>query len=213
MDAVMESPDTFTQLPVAIDPTSKQITAHSSDTKLQNELDELNKLHRLLLSLDTPSQVPPPPAPVKPQRSVQIGKMRESGNASFKKGQYGDAIKMYDLGIRMASERPPWEASGLVREELSALYGNRAQAGMALQGWAEAGVDARVSVELKRVGNVKGWWRRGVCLREMGLLEEAREWISEGLTLMAGVEAAGKEGLPELETLAREVDESIGKAR
>lgn len=135
--------------------------------------------------------------------------MRESGNASYKKGAHSDAIKMYDLAIRMASERPPWEASGLVREELSALYGNRAQAGMAVQAWADAAVDAQVSVELKRVPNVKGWWRRGVCLKEMGRLEEALEWVREGLDL----ERAGpdKGNVGELEVLAREIGKGLEK--
>ncbi|KAK5166295.1 uncharacterized protein LTR77_008556 [Saxophila tyrrhenica] len=200
--------ETFTLIPLAIDPSTKSIS--TSNPALSSEIDELNKLHRAFVSLDTPNQVPPPPAPVNPKRSVQINKMRESGNASYKKGSYGDAIKMYDLAIRMASERPGWEASGLVREELSALYNNRAMAQMSQQMWPEGAVDAELSVEMKKVGNVKGWWRRGQCLREMGRVEEAAEWVRGGLEFeRAGPEKAN---VGELEALGRDLEASLAKA-
>lgn len=203
----MEGPDTYTPLSLSIDGSTKAIT--SNDPSLAAELDDLNKINRLIVSLDTPNQIIPPPAPVNPKRSVQITKLRESGNAAFKKGTFADAIKMYDLAIKMAADRPPWEASGLVREELSALYGNRAQAWMSQQGWAEGAVDAEISVEMKRVGNVKGWWRRGQCLREMGRLEECRDWVAQGLEF----ERAGPEkgAVGELETLLRECEKAIAK--
>lgn len=198
----------YQQLDLSIDPTSKAISC--SDPSLTAEIDELNKCHRAFVALDTPNQVPPPPAPVNPKRSVQIGKLRESGNASYKKGAFPDAIKMYELAMRMASERPSWEASGLVREELSALYNNRAQANMAQQLWVEGAIDAEVSVEMKKVGNVKAWWRRGQCLKEMGRFEEAAEWIKTALEF----ESAGPEkgSLGELETLLRELKKSKEKS-
>ena len=200
--------ETFNQLPLSIDPATKAIS--TSDTSLQSEIEDLNRLHRAFVGLDAPNGVPPPPAPVKPQRSVQITKMRETGNASFKKQQYAEAIKMYDLAIKMASERPPWEASGLVREELCALYNNRAQAYMAQQMWPEGAVDAEVSVEMKRVANVKGWWRRGQCLREMGRFEEASEWVRQGLDFeRAGPE---KQQVGELESLLRELNKVLEKS-
>ena len=204
--ATME--ETFQLLPISIDPASKALS--TTDPTISSDLDELNKLHRVFLQLDTTNQVPPPPAPVNPKRSVQINKMRESGNASLKKGAYGDAIKMYDLAIRMASERPTWEASGLVREELCVLYNNRAQAYMNQQLWVEAAIDAEVSVECKKVGNVKGWWKRAQCLREMGRLEEAKEWLRGGLEYeRAGPE---KDNLKELETLGNEIEAALAKA-
>jgi len=52
---------------------------------------------------------------------------------------------------------------------------------MASNSWPEGAVDAQCSVELKKVGNAKAWWRRGRCLVEMGRVEEAREWVSEAL--------------------------------
>ncbi|EMC97701.1 hypothetical protein BAUCODRAFT_67998 [Baudoinia panamericana UAMH 10762] len=197
--------ETYSPLPLTIDPATKAIS--SSDPTLSADIDDLNKLHRLVVGLDTPNQVPAPPAPVNPKRSVQITKLRESGNAAYKKSSLPEALNLYTLAIRMASERPPWEASGLVREELSALYNNRAQVHMAQQAWPEGACDAEISVELKRVGNLKGWWRRGMCLKEMGRWEEAREWVGTGLEFeRAGPE---KQGVGELEALFREVCKGV----
>lgn len=204
----MEGPDTFTQLPITIDPTTKAIS--SSDHSLLADLDALNTLHRAFLKdLDNPLGVPPPPVPVNPKRTAQMTKLKETGNASFKKGAYADAVRMYTLAIEMAIQRPVWEPAGLVREELSMLYNNRSQGYMAQQMWAEGGLDAYCSTELKKVGNVKGWWRRGTCLKEMGRLAEAGEVLREGIDF----EGAGpdKEGVKELAAVLKEVDEAVEK--
>lgn len=178
--------DTFTDLGLTMDPATKAISApHGSTNALQTELATLNALHRSLLSVDTPTGTPPPPVPVNPKRSAQIGKLRESGNAEFRKGNHGNAVRMYSLAIEMALGRPAWEPSGLVREEVSGLLSNRAQANMAQQNWAEGAVDAEASVEMKKVGNAKGWWRRGKCLLEMGRLEEAEAWVKQALEFEA----------------------------
>lgn len=83
------------------------------------------------------------------------------------------------------------------------MYSNRAQAHMAVSGWPEGSVDAQCSVELKKVGNAKAWWRRGRCLVEMGRIEEAREWVEEGL------EFEGGEG--ELKSLMGEIEEALAR--
>jgi len=172
--------ETLTLLPLHLDPATKAIsTSGGSDVALTEELQALNSLHRSLLNLDTP--VPPPPVPVNPKRSAQITKLRESGNTSFRKGAHADAIRMYTFGIEMAVGRPAWEPVGLVRDELSGLYANRAQAHMAMQNWPEGMIDAEASVEMKKVGNAKGWWRKGRCLLEMSRLEEAKEWVGKAL--------------------------------
>lgn len=182
----MEAADTFTLLPLHMDPTTKAISASQpSGNALETELATLNALHRSLLNVETPTGTPPPPVPVNPKRSAQIGKLRESGNAEFRKGNPAQAVKLYGLAIDMALGRPSWEPSGLVREEVSGLLSNRAQANMAQQLWAEGAADAEASVEMKKVGNAKGWWRRGKCLLEMGRLEEAEQWVKEGLEFEA----------------------------
>jgi len=182
----MEDTETFTLLPLQLDPTSKAVTSTSKSRALSEELATLNALHRSLLMLDSPT--PPPPIPVNPKRSAHITKLLESGNAEFRKARHLEAIKLYSLGLQMALTRPLWEPSGLVRDEVAGLYANRAQAHMALQNWVEGAVDAEASVEAKRAGNAKAWWRKGRCLMEMGRLEEAKEWIGRGLE-MEGNEA------------------------
>lgn len=182
----MESPDVFSPLPITIDPSTKALSSTDNSSSatavaLRAELTTLNTLHRAMIGLDTPNSVPPPPVPVRPQRSQQIAKLREAGNASFKKGAHADAVRMYGLGIEMALGRAAWEPQGLVREEVAALLANRAQAHMAMREWADALVDADESVEMRKVGNAKAWWRKGKCLMEMGRLEEAVKWLSDAL--------------------------------
>ena len=69
---------------------------------------------------------------------------------------------------------------------------------MAVSMWPEGAADAASSVELKRGGNGKAWWRRGKCLVEMGRWEEAARWVAEGL------EVEGNEG--ELAGLGKEIE-------
>ncbi|KAH6681467.1 hypothetical protein B0J14DRAFT_576465 [Halenospora varia] len=198
----MDDSETFTQLPIRMDPASKAITTSSSSRALQEELAALNNLHKSLLQLESP--VPPPPIPVNQKRSANITKLRESGNAEFRKGKHAEAIKLYALGLQMALGRPHWEPSGLVRDEVAGLYANRAQAHMAMSNWVEGLVDAEASVEAKKVGNAKAWWRKGRCLMEMGRLEEAKEWVGRGLE-MEGDEA-------DLVGLLKDIEEKEKKA-
>lgn len=176
----MDGPDTFTMLPLHIDPTSKIVSStYAASPALQEELDALNNLHQQFKTLETPA--PPPPVPVNQKRSANINKLRESGNTEFRKNKFAESITYYTLGIQMALGRPLWEPSGLVKDEVAGLYANRAQAYMALQNWPEGAIDAESSVEAKKVGNAKAWWRRGRCLMEMGRVQEARDWVSRGL--------------------------------
>jgi len=177
----MDTTDVFEYIQLTVDATTNKVTKTSStpNKSLQDELATLNTYHRQLVSLETP--IPLPPVPVNPKRSQQIGKLRETGNEAFRKAKHQDAIKMYTLAIDMAKTRPGWEPAGLVREEIAALYANRAQAYMSMREWADGAVDAQASVEMRAVNNTKGWWRRSKCLVEMGRLEEAQEVVSKGL--------------------------------
>ncbi|KAH6611668.1 hypothetical protein B0J18DRAFT_148716 [Chaetomium sp. MPI-SDFR-AT-0129] len=203
----MSDLEAFDFLPLQIDPKSKAISsAHPSASRaLESELAALNNLHRSLHALDAPHIVPPPPVPVNPKRSANINKLRESGNSEYRKQRYAEAVKFYTLGLQMALARPAWEPSQLVREELHALYSNRAQAHMHQGNWPEGAIDAEASVECKRQGNAKAWFRRGRCLVEMGRLAEAREWVTRGL------EFEGEE--KELSELLKEVDGKLDEEK
>ncbi|KPM34036.1 hypothetical protein AK830_g12535 [Neonectria ditissima] len=195
----------FDLLPLQMDPQSKALRTLKPSRALTAELEQLNTLHRSLLGADTPNGAPPPPIPVNPKRTANVTKLRDSGNAEYRKAKYADAIKFYTLGLQMAMTRPLWEPAALVREEVAGLLANRAQAHMALQNWAEGAVDAHASVEARWVGNAKGWWRRGRCLLEMSRLDEARDWVRRGL------EVEGEEA--ELVGLLKEIETKIEKSQ
>lgn len=179
----MSELDTFTFYPLRMDPKTKELSSIEPSRALDNELTALNTLHRALQGIEGGAPVPPPPIPVNPKRTANVNKLRDSGNADFRKGRYVEAIKFYTLGLQMALTRPVWEPPQLVHEEVATLYANRAQAHMATQNWPEGAVDAEASVEAKKTGNAKAWWRRGKCLLEMGRLEEAQEWVRRGLEM------------------------------
>ncbi|PHH92933.1 hypothetical protein CDD83_3423 [Cordyceps sp. RAO-2017] len=203
----------FDLLPLQMDPQSKAIgvaaagatAAARRPRALEAELEQLNSLHRALLSLDGAGGVPPAPIPVNPKRTSNVTKLRDNGNGEYRRQRYGEAVRLYTLGLQMALTRPLWEPAALVREEVSGLLANRAQAHMAMRAWPEGAVDAEASVEARRVGNAKGWWRRGRCLVEMGRLDEARDWVKSGL------EVEGEEA--ELVGLLREIDALIDKRK
>ncbi|EKV14328.1 hypothetical protein PDIG_33440 [Penicillium digitatum PHI26] len=203
--------DFYNQYPLYMDPATKALSLpHSSaqtpsqTAAINAELEELNQLHRALISLDPPN-IPPAPLPMNPKRSAQINKLRENANAAYRKANYDEAIKLYSLAIDMGLNRPGWEPMGIAREELSGLYANRAQAQMAMQAWPEALIDAKASVDSKPVGNVKAWWRIAKCLAEMTRYEEARKFLHKSLD----IEGKDSEGGKELFALLGEVDRAL----
>ena len=206
----MSDLDHFDLIPIHMDPQTKAVYPQKQSRALATEVHLLNHLHLALLNLELPPQappnaiaiVPPPPVPVNPRRTAQITKLRDQGNDAFKKQKYADAVKFYSQGIELAIQRPLWEPSPLAREEVAGLLSNRAQGYMSMGMWAEGGVDAEASVEARRAGNAKAWWRRGKCLMEMSRYEEALDWIEKGL------EAEG-DGEAELKDLRKDIEEKL----
>ncbi|KAK9240865.1 TPR-like protein [Lipomyces kononenkoae] len=165
------------------------------------EIQELNSLYRDLVALN--ADVPPPPNQINGRLNDQVRKLKDAGNASYKKGQYSDAVRMYSLAIEMALKRPPWEASGFVKEELSVLYSNRAQAHMSVSAWGDALVDADTAIYLKR-NFAKAHYRKGKCMQHMGRLHEAKAAYELGL------ESGGTDGSEaELKSALAEVNELL----
>src|ERR1700712_1665225 len=141
--------ETYTHLPLHIDPSTKQIAALSSDKSLQEAIATINKLHTSFKALETPNNIPPPPLPVNPKRSGQIQKLRESAIASARKGQHQDAVRLLGVGVDMAAGRPSWGPVGLAREELALMYLSRAAASVDLQNWPDGLKDAECSIQCK----------------------------------------------------------------
>ncbi|KAL2817129.1 hypothetical protein BJX63DRAFT_386201 [Aspergillus granulosus] len=206
--------DLFTQYPLVLDPASKAISLSQSSSNsytasetaaLTTELTALNTLHRSLISLDSPSAIPPPPLPINPKRSAQITKLRDTANTAFRKNNHAEAVRLYTFALEMAISRPGWEPVSLARDEMAGLYANRAQAHLALRDWVSGLVDARSSVESKPTGNAKAWWRGGRCLAEMGRWEEAKVFVGRGVE----IEGKESEGGKELVALLAEVEEGL----
>ncbi|KAF3313964.1 hypothetical protein TWF173_005556 [Orbilia oligospora] len=153
--------ESFTLLPLTIDKVTNAVLAPSSTPSLPalpDAISDLNTLHRSMLQFE--NAIPPPPGLINPKRSAQINKLRESGNAAFRKQAFGEAVKLYSLALEMCLGRPHWEQSALVREESAMIYSNRAQANIAMRNWAEG--------------------MRALCLKEMGKLEDSREVLEMG---------------------------------
>ena len=203
----MDSSETYTHHPISLDPASKIVSAppSSSDT-LKRQIGALNALHQSMKNLQTPNQIPPPPMPVDPKRSANINKMKESAAAAHKKGNYAEAARLYSFAIDMAAARPYWEPVGLVREELALLFSNRAASHVGAQNWVEGWKDAESSIECKRFGNAKAWWRLGKCFQEMDRYPEAVEALTRGLEIEGQDNESGKELASLLATVKKELE-------
>lgn len=206
--------ETYTHLPVHIDPQTKQASILSSDKTIQDAIDNLNRLHTSFKSLETPNNVPPAPMLVNPKRSAQVQKLRDSAAATSKKGDNVGAIRLLGVAIDMAAARPGWEPMGLAREELAMMYLSRGAANASVQNWVEGLIDAECSVECKsgpgqgpngeRIpGNPKAWIVGGRCLMEMARWSDAVEWLERA------VEKEGAEGTED----NRELVHMLGQAR
>lgn len=204
--------ETYTHLPLHIDPQTKQISALSSDKTLQDAIANINELHNALKALETPNNIPPPPVPVNPKRSAMVQKLRDSAANSARKGQHADAIRLLGVAIDMATARPHWEPMGLTREELALMYVSRAAAHTTVQNWPEGLIDAECSLECKRgpgqgpngektPGNPKAYIVGARCLMEMGRWTDAVEWLERAIDI------EGKDGDDGRE-LARQLAES-----
>jgi translocation protein SEC72 len=211
--------ESYTHIPLHLDPTSKQITAHSPsslDQATLTAITSLNALHTSLKTLETPNQVPPPPVPVNPKRSAQVSKLKDTASAAHRKGQYAEAVKLWGYAIEMASGRPAWEPVGLVREELSALFLGRGGSHAGNRAWVEGWKDAEKSTECKAgPGNIKAWVLGARCLGEMGRWGECVEWAERGSEvegLTAGAAPGQGEDAKELQRLLAQARKEFEKS-
>ena len=219
--AVDNSLEFFHPIPLSVDPSTKAVSSLSKDKSIQDAITALNTLHTSLKSLDT--QLPPPPLPINPKRSANIGKMRDSANAAFRKGQFPEAIRLWTFAIDMASQRPAWEPMGLQREELAALHLARSNSHVGAQNWVEGWKDAETSKECKKgiqtgpngekvPGNPKAYLLGGKSLMEMSKWAEAVVWFEEGLEVEGEVGDDGKQMAAMLSAARKEEEKAAAKA-
>ena len=176
--------DTYTHLPIKLVDSAKSTKclcqAHEVEIceKCNIDVKTFNNFYKAFNAISAP--IPPPPNSVTPQRSMQINKLKDRGNDSFRKKDFEDAMRCYNLAIAMAAGRPVWEPSALARDELVILLCNRSAANQAQELWPEALADAEVVVNLKPIWP-KGHYRKAKALIELGRLEAARDAVSFGL--------------------------------
>lgn len=205
MATTEDSLETYTHLPLHLDPSTKILTStKSGDTDLKILLKNINALHTRFKTLETPNHAPPPPLPVNPKRSAQLAKLRDSAKQSVQKNDLQGAIRLMTLALQMANDRPPWEPAGMVREELAMCYMERANVHVLAREWVEGWKDAECSAECKRgrqqtpqgqsvPGNPRAFVLGGKCLIEMGRWNEATEWLEKGIELEGADGVDGKE--------------------
>lgn len=205
--ATEDSLETYTHLPLYLDPSTKVLTPATSsktDPQLEGILKNINGLHGQFKGLETPNHAPPPPLPVNPKRTAQITKLRETAAQSVRKSDYAGALRLFGLAIEMAGSRPSWEPAGLVREELALCYMERANVHVLSRDWVEGWKDAESSTECKRgvqqgpqgqklPGNPRAFVLGGKCLVEMSRWDEAVGWLEKGLELEGADGPAGAE--------------------
>lgn len=219
--ATDDSLEFFDQIPLSIDPATKAISSLSKDQSVRDAIASLNALHTSLKSLESPT--PPPPVPVNPKRSANIGKMRDSANAAFRRGQFPEAIRLWNFAIDMAAGRPAWEPMGLQREELAALYLARSNSHVSAQNWVEGWKDAELSKECKKgvqlgpnggkvPGNPKSYLLGGKCLMEMSRWSDAMAWFEEGLEVEGEIGDDGRQMKAMLDAAKKEEERVSAKA-
>ncbi|POY71521.1 hypothetical protein BMF94_5442 [Rhodotorula taiwanensis] len=198
----------LTLLPLALDPTPMGPTPVKfalNETIPQGfsakDLEPVNELARILLTATNPHVVfPPPPQPMPNDRSKKIANAKEAGNVAFKKGQWGDAIKLYTMSADIAASRPVFESNVYARDELALALANRSAAYLGAGDPVSALIDADAVIQLKRPW-IKGHFRKGKALVAMARYEEAREAFLLGLQFDPSAE--------ELQGAVSEVEEQI----
>lgn len=167
-------------LPIIYDPVSKLVSIEETaaeDKELQEEIDQLNRLAKDLIS--TNSEIPESPEPSK-QLSPMIKKLVTSGVEALKKRKFPEAIKQLSLAIEMASRRSRWEAFAVQLQELNSILTVRCDAYIMNKQWAEAYNDVDMLLGTQ-VTTPENFLRRSVAAFNLGRLHQAKVDLERGL--------------------------------
>ncbi|KZV69267.1 hypothetical protein PENSPDRAFT_581118 [Peniophora sp. CONT] len=140
---------------------------------------DLNRIAKIFVS-NPNLRCPPPPNVITKQLSDVINKTKEEGNTLFRTRQHGPAIQRYTQAANFALQRPPWEPSAIVREEVSTIMSNRSASYFEAGEYVAALCDAEIVIQLKK-GWSKGYFRKAKALVGLNDLPAAKEAIVEGL--------------------------------
>ncbi|CAH7675316.1 hypothetical protein BY996DRAFT_8315579 [Phakopsora pachyrhizi] len=181
-------------------PSIKSSKVDSSDNITKNKgLEEvltiINDLSQYLARAPSPHCPPQPQMHPENPRSLQLAQIKEEGNSAFKSNNFKRAIELYTTAAELASTRPLFEPSILMREEMSVILCNRAAAYSSMKMWTEALCDSDAVIKLKRNWS-KGHFRKCKALQGLNLLIEAENAALLGLEFEpdnADLQAALKE--------------------
>ena len=157
-----------------------------------------NRLAKLLIA--NPNLLCPPPSNVISQKLTQaVLATKDEGNvtfffiicirlpslnhpiqALFKRGHASQAITRYTSAAALAIQRPPWEASQFMREELTTAVSNRSAAYYDMRDYLSALVDAETVIAIRRNWS-KGHLRKAKALLGLGRLRDATDAVRLGL--------------------------------
>jgi hypothetical protein len=98
----------------------------------------------------------------------------------FKRGNATQAITRYTVAASMAIQRPPWEASQFMREELTTAVSNRSAAYCDTRDYLSALADAETVIAIRRNWN-KGHLRKAKALLGLGRFRDAADAVRLGL--------------------------------
>ncbi|KAI0255749.1 hypothetical protein BJV78DRAFT_1118688 [Lactifluus subvellereus] len=140
---------------------------------------QLNRLSKVL-SANPNFLCPPPPNVVNQKLSQIVNQTKEEGNAFFRTHQWEKAIGRYNQAIGFATQRAPWEAQQLLREELSTVLSNRSAAYLESGDLVSALTDAEAVIQLKKPWS-KGHFRKAKALIALGRMTQAKEAVQYGL--------------------------------
>jgi translocation protein SEC72 len=103
-----------------------------------------------------------------------------ANKALFRSHQWEKAIGRYNQAIGFATQRAPWEAQQLLREELSTVLSNRSAAYLENGDLVSALTDAEAVIQLKKAWS-KGHFRKAKALIALGRMSQAKEAVQYGL--------------------------------
>lgn len=169
---------------------------HKTEKCDQCELDftALNRVSKIFIT-NPALRCPPPPNVLQQELSDMVKTRKDEGNVwgvffiyitfsytqkYHKAGKYMKALIEYNSAANVAVQRPPWEGSARLREELSTLLSNRSAALFELEDFLGSLVDSETVVSI-RCDWAKGHFRKAKALVALGQLEEARDSVSLGL--------------------------------
>ncbi|KIP04971.1 hypothetical protein PHLGIDRAFT_36673 [Phlebiopsis gigantea 11061_1 CR5-6] len=208
MQAVIEA--SFVPVDITLGPPDN-VTAlcqmHSLEQCAACDVDysALNRISRLLL-LNPNLRCPPPPQMVTQKLSQAVTTMKEEGNKLYKETHHAAAIQRYTMAANLASQRPPWEASQIPREEFSTILSNRSAAFYEMGDYISALVDAETVIQIRKPWS-KGYFRKAKALMKLQSYQEAKETLEIGLS----VEPDNQEMADMLETAANHLNPSKKK--